>query len=92
MDGTFHREKYRDQAREAGLTQQATVQMIKIECSESVVRERIATRPDDASDADFEIHQMFREMFDPVSDDCAIIDNSNSIETTCRQLDDCLPE
>ncbi len=92
LDGTFHRENHRDQAREVGVTRQATVRMLKVECPESVVRERIETRTDDASDADFEIHRLFRESFDSVSDDCIIIDNSGSIETTHRQLEESLPE
>ena len=92
LDGTFHRQQYRDQAREMVLSQDASVQLMKVECSESVVRDRIQARTDDASDADFEIHQTFRETFEPVNESCTLIDNGGSLEATRRQVETLLSE
>ncbi|MEE6209802.1 AAA family ATPase [Salarchaeum sp. III] len=90
VDGTFkravHRERARDLAREHG----ATFRLVRVECDEETVRERIATRTDDASDADFDVYKLYKEEFEPIEDACITIDNSGSTAQTRERVIDAL--
>ncbi|WP_135853721.1 AAA family ATPase [Halorussus salinus] len=86
LDGTFKDAADRERAVELAESLDAPFRLVKVECDESVVRDRIAAREDDASDADFEIHAMYREQFDAVSTDHVTVDNSESAAETRRQV------
>ncbi|WP_208023537.1 AAA family ATPase [Halorussus pelagicus] len=88
LDGTFKDAADRERALELAESLDARFRLVKVECDESVVRERIESREDDASDADFEIHAMYREQFDAVSDDHLTVDNSESAAETRRQVEE----
>lgn len=92
LDGTFKDEIRRTRAAELSATLGAEFRLVKVECAEGVVRDRIESREGDASDADFEIHRMYRESFDAVSRDHATVDNSDGLESTLRQVDEHFPE
>lgn len=87
VDGTFQNEDFRTAAVETGRSADAEVRFVKVECAESVVRERIRRRNGDHSDADFEVHQMFRETYDPLSVDHATVDNSAERDATREQVE-----
>jgi predicted kinase len=57
-----------------------------------VVRDRIERREDDESDADFEVHRLYRETFDPLARDHVTVDNSDGLEVTRRQVAELFPE
>jgi predicted kinase len=88
LDGTFKDATDRDRAMELSESLDVGFRLVKVECAEDVVRERIRSREDDASDADFEVHSMYRDRFEPISVDHLTVDNSDGIEETTRQVDD----
>lgn len=90
LDGTFSERRYRRLARETAADAAVAVdfRLVKVECAESVVRERIRARTDDASDADFEVYQLHKESFDPVEEPHAVVDNSDGLTTTRQQVAD----
>lgn len=86
LDATFRRE--RERARSLAATTEAGFSLVRVECGEAGVRQRIAEREDDESDADFEVYATYRERFDPISVDHVTVDNSGTLEATYRQVDD----
>ena len=88
LDGTFKNEPLRERAVTTANAGGAGFRMVKVECSTDVVKRRIENRENDASDADFEIHTMYRDRFEPVSMEHVTVDNSDGMESTLRQVDD----
>lgn len=88
LDGTFKEESYREHAIAVSESLNADFRLVKVECAEEVVRERIGSREDDESDADFEVHTMYRDQFDPISMDHVTVDNSEGMAETTRQVDE----
>jgi len=86
LDGTFRTERFRDRA--AGVADHLNVafRLVKVDCPPTVVRDRIAQREDDESDADFEIHVKYREQFEPLDRDHVTIHNGGDLERTRRQV------
>ncbi|MFC4357643.1 AAA family ATPase [Halobium salinum] len=91
LDGTFRRERRREDAKRIAADADAEFRLLKVECDEAVVRERIANRTDDESDADFEVHRLLREEFDPVAVGHATVDNSGAPEETTARVDGLFP-
>ena len=60
--------------------------VLRVECPDPVVERSIVER-DGVSDADLEIHRQFRDRFEPVKMDHAVVDNSGSEAETRRQVD-----
>lgn len=87
LDGTFRDAEHRRRARDVASRLDADFTLLRIECEPAVVGDRIESRTDDASDADFEVYQEFRDAFDPVSMDHVTVDNSHGIERTTRQVE-----
>lgn len=87
LDGTFKHDHQRADARELAAALDVPFQLVRVECDESVVHERIAAREDDESDADFETHQLHREQFDPIDGDYVVVDNSGSLTETMEQIE-----
>ncbi|PSP55014.1 kinase [Halobacteriales archaeon QS_1_67_19] len=88
LDGTFKDTGYRNRAVELSEALDADFELVKVECAEDVVRNRIRSRQDDASDADFEVYTMYRDSFDPISRDHLTVDNSAGLDETVRQVDE----
>ncbi|WP_240318880.1 AAA family ATPase [Halorussus rarus] len=88
LDGTFKDAGDRDRAAELSESLGAEFRLVKVECAEDVVRERIARREGDASDADFEVHELYREQFDAIATDHVTVDNSDGRDATARQVDE----
>lgn len=86
IDGTFRDREYRIRALETAEEVDVEFRLVRVVCDEDVVRRRIQERVDDESDADFEVHQMFRETFDRVALQHETIDNSGSLTETRRQV------
>ncbi|WP_058366497.1 AAA family ATPase [Haloparvum sedimenti] len=87
LDATFAQARFREDVRAAAAEHGAPFRLVKVECEESVVEDRIAAR-DGLSDADFEIHQLFREEYDPLEREHAVVDNSGAEATTRDRVDD----
>lgn len=88
LDGTFRDAVRRTRAADLSASLDAEFRLVKVECAERVVRDRIESREGDASDADFEIHRMYRETFDAISRDHVTVDNSDGLESTLQQVDE----
>lgn len=87
LDGTFHDAEYRRRARDVTDRFDAEFTLLRIECESAVVRDRIESRTGDASDADFEVHTEFRDLFDSVSLDHVTVDNTHGLDRTARLID-----
>jgi predicted kinase len=88
LDGTFKRRDLRERARHTASDLGVPFTLVKVDCEEGVVEQRIRERSDDASDADFEIHRQYREEFETVTGEHARIDNSGTLEETLAQVRD----
>lgn len=86
LDGTFRQERFRAEARTVAADVDATFDLVKVECSEEVVRERIAEREGDESDADFDVHELLREEFETVDAPDLTVDNSGALPDTRQQV------
>lgn len=91
LDGTFHDRSYRTRARSVAATLDASFRLVYVTCREEVVRERIAAREGDESDATFAIHRQYRDQFDAVEHDHVKVDNDGSVADARRQLRQVLP-
>lgn len=87
LDGTFQHREHRDSAQATADDLGVPATLVKVECEEAVVRERIRQRSDDESDADFAIHQQYRESFDGIEREHAVVDNSEGLASTHEQVD-----
>lgn len=86
LDGTFRASRFRDGAADVADSLNVDFRLVKVECSPDVVKERIAHREDDESDADFEIHVKYRKEFEPIERDHLTVDNSGALEETRRRI------
>lgn len=87
LDGTFKFEAQRATAAELADELGVPFRLVRVDCEERVVRERIAAREGDASDADFEVYGIIRDAFEPIARDHVVVDNSGALEETMAQVD-----
>jgi len=92
LDGTFRDADRRDRLAALAAELDTEFRLVKVECEESVVRDRIERREGDESDADFEVHRLYRETFDALARDHVTVDNSDGLDATLRQVDEHFPE
>jgi hypothetical protein len=90
LDGTFRRRRHRDRARSLATEEGVRFELLRVTCPTPVVRERIAHREGDASDADFSTHLVIRRSFDELSAAHYTVDNAGPLVETYRQVDDLL--
>ena len=86
LDATFADARFRAAARETAAAAAAEFDLVEVACDEAVVERRIERR-DGISDADFEIHLHFKELFDEVATDHVVVDNSGTEAETFAQID-----
>ena len=86
LDATFANDRFRSRAREVATETDAGFDLVEVACDEDVVERRIERR-DGISDADFEIYLHFRELFDDVSSEHVVVDNSGTESETFGQVD-----
>lgn len=91
LDGTFRSVALRERAAEVAADCGAAFRPVRVTCVESVVRERIAARADDPSDADFAIHKQIKAEFEPIEGEHLLVDNSGSLEATLETVDEAFP-
>lgn len=88
LDGTFRRRALREQAAAVADDAGVPFRLVRVECDEQLVRERIRARVDDESDADVAVYELLTEEFEPIERDHAVVDNSGSLAETAAQVDD----
>ena len=86
LDATFADARFRADARETAAEAAAEFDLVEVACDEDVVERRIERR-DGISDADFEIHLHFKELFDEIATDHVVVDNSGTEPETFAQVD-----
>ncbi|MFD1514587.1 AAA family ATPase [Halomarina rubra] len=87
LDATFREAAKRSRARGVSEAVDVPFSLVEVTCEDPVVRERIRARTDDASDADVEVYDMYRDLFEPIETDHLVVDNSGSLAETRRQVD-----
>jgi len=87
LDATFGIEKYREQARKLADEARTGFEIIEVLCSEAVAQKRIEGRTGDESEARFEQHLQSKRLFEPITEEHAIVDNSGSLDDLDGQLD-----
>lgn len=90
LDGTFHDRSFRERTLATADELDADYRFLEVECDPSIARERIRERVGDESDADVEVHDMFRDIYDPLDVEHDTVDNSGSLGATHRQVDETL--
>jgi hypothetical protein len=88
LDATFRARTDRNRVGALADAVDAPLDVVRVVCDEPVVRERIAARECDESDADFGVHLRFRDRFEPLERRHRTVDNSGSVESTRRQVDE----
>lgn len=86
LDGTFRERRYRDRAAEVASTVGTDLTLVRVECAEDVVRERIGGGDRPVSDAGFGDHLALKEAFEPVSMAHHTVDNSGTLAETVAQV------
>lgn len=91
LDGTFQYRETRDRAADLAAEFGADFELVRVTCDEQTVRQRLAERTDDPSDAVFENYRTIRRSFDPVRRDHTTVDNSDSLDQTRAAVRDLFP-
>jgi predicted kinase len=86
LDGTFTDAAPRERTHELAAAAGTERRLVEVTCEESVVRERIAGRTDDESDADFEVYRTLESTFEPLAGAHATVDNSGGHDALRRQV------
>jgi len=90
VDGTFSKPVYRETSLDLAADLGVPYHLLKVECDPDVVEERIREREEGYSDADFTVHQEYRDEFVPVEFEHEVIDNSRNERATVEQVADVL--
>jgi len=85
LDATFANTDCRDTVREVATDYDIPFYFVRVVCEQSVAEQRIADR-DDLSDADVDVYRQFKQTFEPIECDHAVIDNSGSKANTRSQV------
>ncbi len=86
LDGTFKTAAHRSRAADLGAAHATADALVWVTCDEAVARTRIDERRDDPSEADIEVYDILREEFEPPEDADLVVDNSDSLASTEKQL------
>lgn len=79
LDGTFRDRSLRERAAAAAERAGVPVTFVRVTCETGTAVRRIRERTDDASDAEVEDYDRFREIFDPLERDHVTVDNSGPL-------------
>lgn len=88
LDGTFRRAAIRRRVVGVAIDANVPYRLVRVVCDEPVVRERIATRVDDVSDADFRVYELLKAEFEPIEGNHTVVDNSGSLAATTARVDE----
>ncbi|MBI3984302.1 AAA family ATPase [Candidatus Microgenomates bacterium] len=88
MDATFFSHDSREKA--AAIARRASVpwRLLLVTAPEEIVRERIARRTNDISDADFRVYLEMKAIFDPMTETHIEIDNRGGLPELAAQVDE----
>lgn len=86
LDATFARGEYRSLSRDLAAACDVSFGLVEVVCEASVVERRLADR-EGVSDADRAVYRQFREGFEPIDMDHAVVDNSGTPAETRAQVE-----
>jgi predicted kinase len=87
LDATFREGSRRDRVAAVAEANGAAFRFVHVTCADEVVRERIAAREGDASDADVAVYEQLKGEFEPVEREHVRIDNSGTLAETDAQVE-----
>ena len=88
LDGTFRTRDRRDRIARLAERTGAAFRLLVVRCDRTVVRDRLADRENDPSDADFAIHRRIADRFEPPAREHVVVDNSGSLAETRARVDE----
>lgn len=91
LDATFRQEQPRQQAREIAEASGALWRFVWITAPESLIRNRIARRTGDPSDASFQTYLQLRRELEPIQEPHNVLDNSGTLVELRRQIEQIFP-
>ena len=86
LDGTFTKEIYRGQAKLLAKELKTSWKVVEVVCDEATIKDRLATRANDASEARFEHYLLLKKEYEPVKGRHITIDNSGTQDSTGHQV------
>lgn len=86
LDATFLEERNRNGAKQIAEEMNVNFQIIKVVCSEDILKTRIEQRSGDDSEAKFEHYLKYKNLFEPIAEKHTVIDNSGTLEDIDEQL------
>lgn len=89
MDATFYSRASRGEAAAIARRMGTPMRLLLVTAPEEIVRERIAQRRDDVSDADFRVYLEMKALFEPLAEteNYRVIDNRDGMEELIAQVE-----
>ena len=87
LDATFIKQRNRDQAKKIAEQARTDFKIVEIICPEDIIRNRIAGRMQDESEAGFEQYLKNKRLFEQIMQEHIIIDNSGTLDDIDAQLE-----
>ena len=89
MDATFYSRASREEAAAIARRTGAPLRLLLVTAPEEIVRERIAQRTNDVSDADFRVYLEMKALFEPLAEaeTHTVIDNRGGIQELIAQVE-----
>ncbi len=89
MDATFYSRASREEAAAIARRTGAPMRVLLVTAPEEIVRERIAQRTNDISDADFRVYLEMKALFEPLTEaeTHTVIDNRGGIQELIAQVE-----
>ncbi len=86
LDGTFSREEWREAARALAERVGARFALVEVTSPEEQVRQRLAARRGDVSEADFAVYRELRRRFQPIREPHLVVYNAGSLAQLAWQV------
>ena len=87
LDATFREQARRDRVAAVAAEHEGRFRFVHVTCADSVVRERIAEREGDASDADVAVYEQLKGEFESIDRTHVHVDNSGTLAETRAQVE-----
>jgi len=91
MDATFSSRASREEAAAIARRTGAPLRLLLVTAPQEIVRERIAQRTNDVSDADFRVYLEMKALFEPLAEaeTHTVIDNRGGMQELIAQVESC---
>jgi predicted kinase len=86
LDANFSEQSYRNQARELAQKTHTEFKIVEVDTPEKIVKTRLENRFGDESEAGYREYLRNRDLFEPITEDHILIDNSGALNDTDLQI------